>query len=648
MRFEKILIANRGEIACRVIESAKAQGYTTVAVYSEADAGARHVQLADEALCIGSAAVSASYLDADKVLAAAAQSGAQAIHPGYGFLSENAAFARACAAAGLVFIGPGAAAIELMGSKRQSKIAMLAAGVPCVPGYEGAEQGDERLIAEADKIGYPVMVKASAGGGGRGMRIVAQREEMPAALKSARSEALNAFASDELILEKAVLNPRHIEIQVFADEQGQTVYLGERDCSLQRRHQKVVEEAPSPFVSAELRQAMGTAAVEAARACNYRGAGTVEFLVDSERNFYFLEMNTRLQVEHPVTELVTGLDLVALQLRVAQGEPLGFAQDDVQLNGHAIEVRLYAEDPAQGFMPQTGQILRWQMAEGARNDHGIVEGQQVSSHYDPMLAKVICHAPSRSQAINQLRKALADTVLLGVKHNAAFLRELLDSAVFRNGEATTQYIEEQFLPAYSADADSPGVALAALLVYLHAALADSTRRGWWSVSTQPWPVRLQLGEQCYHAGVRPVAAGEYHIQLGEETLVVKQIRDDGLCFSACLNGQQQRVHYALRDNRLWLSNQRGCFVFDNTTHQRDNRDSDGEAERLIRSKINAAVIVLDVAPGQRVSKGQTLAVLEAMKMEHPCKAPADGVVETIRIAVGDQVKPRQVLIELAE
>ena len=648
MRFQKILIANRGEIACRVIESAKQQGYETVAVYSEADAGSRHVQLADESVCIGAAAVSESYLCADTILAAAKQTGATAIHPGYGFLSENADFAQACEAANIVFVGPRAEAIELMGSKRQSKIAMLAAQVPCVPGYEGADQADDVFVAEADKIGYPVMVKASAGGGGRGMRVVASNADMLEALKSARSEAQNAFGSDELILEKAVIGPRHIEIQVFADEQGNTVYLGERDCSLQRRHQKVVEEAPSPFVGEALRQAMGDAAVEAAKACNYRGAGTVEFLVDSESNFYFLEMNTRLQVEHPVTEMITGLDLVALQLQVAQGEELGFTQADVTLSGHAIEVRLYAEDPAQDFMPQTGQVLRWRPAESARNDHGIVEGQEISAHYDPMIAKVISYAPTRTQAIAKLRKALADTELLGLKHNAAFLSELLNTEVFRNGEATTQYIEEGFLPGYDGNADSPTMALAALAIYLNANVVDEARRGWWSAASMPWPVRLQLGEQNTELSVREAAAGEFAVSVAGELLTLSEIELDDGAIHARIGEKRHSAHYLAQADTLWLSNSVGCFPFDNTTHLRDSGAADGAGERVVRSKINAAVVALEVEVGQSVVKGQTMAVLEAMKMEHPYKAPRNGVVETIRIEVGTQVKPKQVLIELAE
>ena len=385
---KKILIANRGEIAVRVIRTARSLGYRTVAVYSEADAGALHVDVADEAVCIGAAPVGDSYLRSDKILQAAQLTSADDVHPGYGFLSENAGFAEACAEAGLVFIGPDAEAINLMGSKRLSKVAMIEAGVPCIPGYQDAEQSDDVLLKEAERIGFPLMIKASAGGGGRGMRLAHDASELPEQIRTARSEAESAFGSGELILERAVLQPRHIEIQVFADRHGNAVYLGERDCSIQRRHQKVVEEAPSPFVDPDLRQRMGEAAVNAAKACNYCGAGTVEFLVDEDKNFYFLEMNTRLQVEHPVTELITGQDLVAWQLKVASGEKLPLSQDEITLTGHAVEVRLYAEDPRNNFMPQTGRVEYWHYPEreGFRMDHGIQCGQLVSPHYDPMLA----------------------------------------------------------------------------------------------------------------------------------------------------------------------------------------------------------------------------------------------------------------------
>jgi geranyl-CoA carboxylase alpha subunit len=398
MSFGKILIANRGEIACRVARTAHALGYRTVAVFSDADAGAPHVLACDEAVALGGSLVGESYLAVEKLLSAARASGADAVHPGYGFLSENAGFAQACADAGLVFIGPPPSAIDAMGNKAAAKRRMIEAGVPCVPGYQGADQSDATLIAEATKIGLPVMVKAAAGGGGRGMRLVHDSGELAEAIVGARNEAQNAFGSGELILEKAVIDARHVEIQVFADAYGNVIHLGERDCSVQRRHQKVIEEAPSPAVYGALRQRMGAAAVAAARAIGYRGAGTVEFLLGADGAFYFLEMNTRLQVEHPVTEMITGQDLVAWQLRVAAGEKLPLSQDDVQLDGHAIEVRLYAEDPYAGFLPQTGTVAAWRPAEGPglRTDHGMRDGQAISAFYDPMIAKVIAHGATRA------------------------------------------------------------------------------------------------------------------------------------------------------------------------------------------------------------------------------------------------------------
>ena len=469
MSFEKVLVANRGEIACRVLQSARSLGYRTVAVFSEADAGARHVQLADEAVCIGPATAAESYLNVPALLDACRRSGADAVHPGYGFLSENADFAAACAEAGVTFIGPPAEAIRLMGSKRLSKIAMQEAGVPCVPGYQGEDQSDDTLIKEAEAVGLPLMIKASAGGGGRGMRVVTEPQQIAAQLKSARQEAKSSFGNDELILERAVINPRHVEIQVFGDHHGNVIHLGERDCSVQRRHQKVVEEAPSPVVDEDLRRRMGEAAVNAAKACDYVGAGTVEFLLGADGEFYFLEMNTRLQVEHPVTELVTGQDLVAWQLRVASGEPLPLTQEQVRLTGHAMEVRLYAEDPAQGYLPQTGPVLSWRPAsgEGVRIDHGLVDGAEVGSHYDPMLAKIIAFGASRDEARRRLIRAVEDTVLMGLDDNRRFLAAILRHPEFAAGDATTAFIDGPFAddPGLRA-ADTPEAlwALAALLL----------------------------------------------------------------------------------------------------------------------------------------------------------------------------------------
>ena len=447
--FTSILIANRGEIACRVIRTAKELGYRTIAVYSEADAGAPHVQLADASVCIGPGPVGESYLLAENILAAAASSGAEAIHPGYGFLSENADFAEAVESAGLVFIGPSREAIEVMGNKAESKRRMIEAGVPCVPGYEGLDQSDKTLLAEGKKIDLPLMVKAAAGGGGRGMRLVQDYKALSKAIKLARAEAESAFGSGELILEKAIIQPRHVEIQVFADTLGNTIHLGERDCSVQRRHQKVVEEAPCPIMTPELREQMGQSAIDAAKSVNYRGAGTVEFLLDASGAFYFLEMNTRLQVEHPVTELVTGLDLVELQINVAQGRPLGLTQDDIVLQGAAMEVRLYTEDPSQDFLPASGPVDLWQPATGVgvRIDDGICTGQAISPFYDPMVAKIIGYGDDRETARTRLIAALKETVLFGTANNKDFLIQCLEKQRFIEGAATTAFIAEEFAEA---------------------------------------------------------------------------------------------------------------------------------------------------------------------------------------------------------
>lgn len=474
-RFDSILVANRGEIAVRIMATARRLGYRVVAVYSAADEGALHVQCADEAIPLGGTTAAESYLCMDKIIAAARQSGATAIHPGYGFLSENADFAKVCDEAGLIFIGPSANAITLMGNKAAAKRQMIAAGVPCVPGFEGANPTDEALLKAAAGVGFPLMVKAAAGGGGRGMSLVASAEQLPAELKSARSVALNSFGSDELILERAVVRPRHVEVQVFADAHGQVIHMGERDCSVQRRHQKVVEEAPCPVIPAALRASMGEAAVLAAKSIAYCGAGTVEFLLDDQEQFYFLEMNTRLQVEHPVTEMITGLDLVELQLRVAQGLPLDLCQSDIKLDGHAIEVRLYAEDPSKNFLPRTGDITLWHppQGEGIRVDAGIASGNSITPYYDPMLAKLVAWGEDREVARQRLMAALKDTCLFGTTSNRDFLLEVLKRETFAAGLATTAFIEEEFTarglkPASASFEES---AAAAVLMYHHERLA---------------------------------------------------------------------------------------------------------------------------------------------------------------------------------
>jgi geranyl-CoA carboxylase alpha subunit len=641
--FQKILIANRGEIAVRVIRTARTMGFRTVAVYSEADAGALHVAEADQAVCIGAAAVGESYLVAEKILAAAEKTGADAIHPGYGFLSENSSFALACEKAGITFIGPSAQAIELMGSKRLSKIAMLEAGVPCIPGYQGADQSDEVLIEKAAEIGFPLMVKASAGGGGRGMRLVLKASELAEQIKTARSEAQGAFGSGELILERAVIGPRHIEIQVFADSQGNTVYLGERDCSIQRRHQKVVEEAPSPFVDEALRQKMGDAAVNAAKSCNYRGAGTVEFLVDSDKNFYFLEMNTRLQVEHPVTELITGQDLVAWQLQVAAGEPLPLSQDEITLNGHAVEVRLYAEDPRNNFMPQTGKVLQWQIPnrDGVRVDHGIQPGQVVSPHYDPMLAKVIAYGESRSIAIRKLASAVQDTQLLGVNNNKLFLQNILRHPVFGDGGATTAFIEQHFSTDASMDVAEPAAATLSKAAVLFYQRGEDSRSSWGAAANNAYFFHLEFDGKGFDVRVSEV--GEtYSVAVGETVTCLQLVSmSANQCAMVC-DGIRETVSFSFDNESLCIDDGSGHFILDDITHKPAVAVG-GTGSGQVKASMDGAIVDVLVSEGDQVEQGQTIVVLEAMKMEHQLKAGIKGVVETISTRIGQQVKSKQLL-----
>jgi len=643
---KKLLIANRGEIAVRVIRTAKALGYRTVAIYSEADARALHVHEADEAVCVGPAQVSASYLNVEAILEAAKKTGADCIHPGYGFLSENAGFANACKEAGLIFVGPPASAIELMGSKRRSKIAMQEAGVPVVPGYEGNNASDDELISAAGDIGYPLMIKASAGGGGRGMRLVKQETELADNIKRARSEAKQAFGDDELILEKAVIEPRHVEIQVFADRHGNAVYLGERDCSVQRRHQKVVEEAPSPFVTPELRQAMGEAAVKAALACSYEGAGTVEFLVDKDRNFYFLEMNTRLQVEHPVTELITGQDLVAWQLAVAEGQPLPLKQEDIQLNGHAMEVRLYAEDPAHDFTPQTGPLYAFEPAqgEGLRFDTGVRSGDTITPHYDPMLAKVIAWGQNRDEARRRLIRALEDTTVFGVTTNRYFLSRIIADETFGAGEATTAFLQQAFRDDPSLAPYTPGIRELALA----ACILDhgiSGQSGWSNAPATMTPMRLDTGGETVELLVRKtgntvsVSHGDSHYQL-----LLEHLGDGLLCIID--NNVRQRCQYHREGDSLYLQAFGQAWSVRDVTHQ-PAASANGAGSGKVQASMDGAIIDVLVKPGQTVQQGDTLVILEAMKMEHPVKADRDGVVDEVLVSNGDQVKRSQMLVNIA-
>ncbi|EOQ60565.1 acetyl-CoA carboxylase, biotin carboxylase subunit [Acinetobacter calcoaceticus ANC 3811] len=644
MKFSKVLVANRGEIAVRVMQTAKAMGYQTVAVYSDADRNARHVQEADEAVYIGLSKVSESYLSIAKIIDACKKTGADAVHPGYGFLSENTDFARACIDNKITFIGPTASAIELMGSKRLSKIAMIEAGVPCVPGYEGDRQDLEYLAIQAEQIGFPIMVKASAGGGGRGMRLVQQSSELVEALQTARSEAENAFGSGELILEKAVIAPRHVEIQVFGDTHGNYVYLFERDCSIQRRHQKVVEEAPCPVMTLELRQKMGEAAVAAAKACAYVGAGTVEFLLDASGAFYFLEMNTRLQVEHPVTELITGLDLVEWQLRVANGEQLPLQQHELTLNGHAIEVRLYAEDPRQDFLPQTGQVLRWQPATlpNVRIDHGMLAIDEVSPFYDPMVAKVIAYGKTREDAIRLLTRAVDDCVLLGVNSNKQFLVNLLRHPVVVTGGTNTAFIQQHFQD----DGSLHKQVLSLENLAIAAALFSQSKvtAVWQTGLGVPLPLKLKYDEQQIQLQLSSVN-NTFKAQLCDQTVCIEVLERTTEQLVYLIDGVRRRVQYVLDGDQLYLDKDNGNVAIRNVTYAAPEI-ADVAGDGKIRAPMDGAVVNILVNKGDQVVKGQTLLVLEAMKIQQQIKSDVDGVVDDVLGQQGQQVKKRQMLFSI--
>ena len=662
-RFNSILIANRGEIACRVIKTAKQLGYRTIAVYSDADAGAPHVQLADDAVRIGPGPVGESYLLAENILAAATTSGAESIHPGYGFLSENSAFAEAVESAGLVFIGPTCEAIDVMGNKAESKRRMIEAGVPCVPGYEGHDQTDEALLAEGNKIALPLMVKAAAGGGGRGMRLVQDYAELANAIKLARAEAESAFGSGELILEKAIIQPRHVEIQVFADTFGNTVHLGERDCSVQRRHQKVIEEAPCPIMTPELREQMGQSAIDAAKSVNYRGAGTVEFLLDASGAFYFLEMNTRLQVEHPVTELITGLDLVALQISVAQGEALSITQDDVHLEGHAIEVRLYTEDPSLDFLPASGPVDLWQPADGVgiRIDAGIVSGQDISPFYDPMVAKVIGYGPDRESARLRLIGALKETVLFGTPNNKRFLIQCLEKQCFIDGTATTAFIAEEFSgedlqvapPSFADSAVAAVIELAMehKKLFDRSVLVSASLKNWASASAIISRKQYQFADLTRDLGITPEGLETYRVfDVGgvETDVEITVLAMDKQNASLRVDGTILAV-----TSMSSVKGQLHCSIEGRDALFKDMIILDGMSDvnvggGRVTAPMHGLLLEVLVEPGDPVVKGQTLAVLEAMKMHYEIQAEIDGTVAEVSAMAGKQVAVDDVLIEIDE
>jgi geranyl-CoA carboxylase alpha subunit len=647
-RFDTVLVANRGEIACRVLRTARAEGYRTVAVFSDADASAPHAGMADQAVRLGPGPAGQSYLNIERVIEAAKVSGVQAIHPGYGFLSENRAFAEACAQAGLVFIGPPAAVIHALGNKAEAKRLVKKSGVPCVPGYEDRAQDDATLRREAKAIGFPVLLKAAAGGGGRGMRRVHREAEFDEALRGARSEAKNAFGSDELIIERLIEHARHVEIQVLADEHGTVLHLGERDCSVQRRHQKIIEESPCPVMTPGLRAAMGAAAVSAARAAGYVNAGTVEFLLDDGGKFYFLEVNTRLQVEHPVTELVTGLDLVALQLRIAQGERLALAQEDVKFAGHAIEARLYAEDPAAGFAPQAGTIQTWRPASGTgiRIDHGLCDGLYVSPYYDPMLAKVIAFGATRAEALHRLDGALRDSVVLGLRTNADLLRRIVRNADFAAGEARTDFIEVSGV--LDGEVPAPGakelLIAGAAFIEREAARVPALLKGWRSTGPATIPLRL-LWNETAHALRISMSGNRYSLELDGAAPEIEVTAFDGRTVWFRDGSRRETAPVAFDGDRLHVRfGERNDLFVDATYAPPAEKAAAGDG--VLKAPMVGQVVRVNAAPGTAVAKGAVLIVIEAMKMENQVVAPYDGEVESVSVSVGDHVDANQVLMKL--
>ena len=645
--FRKILIANRGEIALRVMRTAKRLGYETIAVYSTADANARHVREADQAVWIGESQPSQSYLRIDAIVQAAKASGADAIHPGYGFLAENAEFAKACRDAGLVFIGPSPEAIHAMGNKAGAKDIMQKAGVPCVPGYQGEDQSDATMLTAAKRIGFPVMIKAVAGGGGRGMRLVANDAAFPAALRAARLEAQNAFGDPGVILERAIVQPRHIEIQVFGDRHGNAIHLGERDCSVQRRHQKLIEEAPSPAVSPELRTRMGATAVAAVKAIDYEGAGTLEFLLDSAGNYYFMEMNTRLQVEHPVTEAITGLDLVELQLRVAGGEPLPLTQAEVKSSGHAIEVRLCAEDAAHGFMPQSGRMLRWRAPSELRVEDALESGGEISPFYDSMIAKIISHGATRDEARRRLTAGLKQMTALGVTTNQSFLARCLDHPAFAAGQATTAFIDEHSTDLLGVKTgDGLHAAVAALLVHVSAIGPVHAQQRLGLAHGYPIPMRFDLDGHVIEPTVRRergdvfrvgLAESEHTLTLGSRDGNVLHFRSDGVLASATFVREGTDLYFNFAGTTSHVRDLSHVAVM-----KAGAAGSDGK----LRASMNGRVVSVLAKAGDILAAGAPIIVLEAMKMQHVHAAPVSGKLAVLNAEEGDQITTGFVIAEI--
>ena len=651
--FSKILIANRGEIACRIMRTAKRMGIATVAVYSDADAGTPHMQMADEAVHIGPAASAESYLRADKIIAAAKDTGAEAIHPGFGFLSENAAFVEAVEAAGLAFIGPGTHAIRVMGDKIESKALAEKAGVSVVPGTPGAVEDVDEALKAAGEIGFPVMVKASAGGGGKGMRVIESAADLADGMRAAMSEAQTAFGDSRVFIEKFVTQPRHIEIQLIADQHGNIVYAGERECSIQRRHQKVVEEAPSPFISPETRAAMGQQAVELARAVDYRSAGTVEFIVGADQDFYFLEMNTRLQVEHPVTEMVYGLDLVETMIRVAAGEKLGLTQDDIKPNGWAIEARVYAEDPARGFLPSIGQLTRYRepVGEGVRVDSGVAEGGEISMYYDPMIAKLVTHAPTRDEAIDRLHLALDHYEIDGITSNRQFLSAVLENSAFKAGNLTTGFIAAEFDGDFVADA--PAGTAANDLVALGAAIAALQIEERNPGSPDRIFIIIDQTGRRYDVEVEAVTNREAMVVVdGRHYALFGRLRRPIGLFDGTINEEPVAVQVRGTGHDIALT--RG-------SHRLAAKilparfgpmlslmppATDGAGADEIVAPMPGQITRILVEVGDEVQAGQDVAIIEAMKMENILTSEARGTVISIEVGIGDNLNVDDLILSL--
>ena len=649
--FKSLLVANRGEIASRIIKTANDIGLKTIAVYTDADAMSPHVSIANEAINIGAGPIGDSYLSIKKIIDVAKKAGADAIHPGYGFLSENHNFSEACKSSGIVFVGPSPKSIELMGNKAQAKRIMKNAGVPCVPGEEVENKNDRELIISAETIGFPLMIKAAAGGGGRGMRLVNNITELQKNCEIARSEAENAFGSSEIIFEKAIIDPRHVEIQIMADNFGNVISLGERDCSVQRRHQKIIEESPSPAVDDDLRKNMGEVACAAAKEINYSGAGTVEFLLDENKNFYFLEMNTRLQVEHPVTELVTDLDLVEMQLKVADGQALGVTQEGIELHGHAMEVRLYAEDPSNNFMPSTGKIEVWSpdSSSDTRYDNGIVEGQTISPFYDPMIAKVISKGKDREEAITKLRQSLLKTALFGIKNNRDFLISILSSVAFKSSEVNTSFLENNKFDASAVSLKEVEKAIIGAVIFIDLEAQENRMvslglepelKGWSNIKNLKYPLTLKVAEEVIS------------IELAFKGLTSFDVLNNGTVYKVAykndiimIDGNEYPVFFSeVKNNTLFINISEFSFKAERVTSSLISHEIEDQGNVL--APMHGVIKEIFVSNGDKVEKGQIIFILEAMKMQHEVSATGTGLVSEVNVNEGDQVEAEQQLLNI--